>query len=922
MRSPDSKIHIEYLESTFETASEGLFTVSADGHFLKTNPAFEKLLGYKKGKLKGKPFAKIIYASKNAQKIISRTKMHHLQRASEFPLKIELTDNVGNALPVILKSIFKKDKKNEVSEIIGIVETLRNDIRASILEQKVWETQETLHNVLANSGDAIMVADTNGCISIANEALLQMLGYKEDELIGKHIVELSPYEGRFTTTIGEKFFITKEYRNYQTKKAEELFEKGNVSNVEIYFIHKDRTLIPVEATLSTLKDQEGKIRGSISICRDITERMKAEKEIRESRDFLENVLKTSADGIIITDPESYIIFANETIERILGYDSGELIGKHPEEFSPKGKKYREKIHGFVSELLKEDKATGFEYTWVRKDGSLVDIEMSATLLKDSEGNIVGSVGNIRDITERKKADFKISESKEFLENIFKTSADGIIITDAKGLVTMTNEAIERMLGYSKDELIGMHSEKFAVKENKNNSNRKLKSSQKTLLQKGVITRVECAWLKKDGKQIEIENNTALLKDRKGKITGAVAIIRDITESKEMERAFIQAEKLGALGELAGGVAHDFNNILAAILGRVQLLKMQVGVSPERTEGRKSVIALQEGLEIIEKASLDGAETVRRIQKFSKKADSEYFTSIDLNEVIYDALEFTKVRWKDEAELKGIAITIKQIFSALPPVSGNAPELRELFTNLFGNAVDAMPQGGIIEVHTLVKNNHAMVIVKDTGIGIPENIRKRIFDPFFTTKGFQSTGLGLSVSYGIINRHKGSIQVDSSDGEGTSFTIKIPLSKKGSVIKKEKALSKKYKIARILVVEDNKEVGKLLFDILTDLGYEVKVALDGFEGIKAFKKKKFDLVFTDLGMPKMSGWQLARKLKKLDSKVPIALITGWQINMNKRDLKKSGIDLIITKPFKVNQVLQLVQEGMDIKKKLKKTPPKC
>ncbi|MBW2184815.1 MAG: HAMP domain-containing histidine kinase, partial [Deltaproteobacteria bacterium] len=194
----------------------------------------------------------------------------------------------------------------------------------------------------------------------------------------------------------------------------------------------------------------------------------------------------------------------------------------------------------------------------------------------------------------------------------------------------------------------------------------------------------------------------------------------------------------------------------------------------KQEKRKSMLELKKSLEIIEKASLDGAETVRRIQEFSRRrADDKDFTQVDINELIDNALEFTRVRWKNDAESKGIRIRIKKELSPLNFTLGSSSELREVFTNLINNAIDAIPQGGEIRINSLMKDNNIVVKIGDTGDGIPNDIKDRVFDPFFTTKGVQSTGLGLSVSYGIVNRHHGTIAVDSVEGEGTTFTIKFP-----------------------------------------------------------------------------------------------------------------------------------------------------
>ena len=249
-------------------------------------------------------------------------------------------------------------------------------------------------------------------------------------------------------------------------------------------------------------------------------------------------------------------------------------------------------------------------------------------------------------------------------------------------------------------------------------------------------------------------------------------------------------------------------------------------------------------------------------------------------------------------------------------SGSAAELREVFTNIINNAIDAMPQGGNIQVKTAMENNQIFITIKDTGVGIPEDIRNRIFDPFFTTKGVQSTGLGMSTSYGIINRHKGTILVDSTEGKGTTFTIELPIASHTlRVEEKIKPILAEKREATILVIDDEEEVRNLLADILTESGHHVETASDGSQGIEMFKKNDFDLVFTDLGMPGMSGWQVAETIKTINDKMPVAIITGWNVELEEAEMREKGVNLIAHKPFKLNQILNLVQQGMEIRERI-------
>ena len=229
----------------------------------------------------------------------------------------------------------------------------------------------------------------------------------------------------------------------------------------------------------------------------------------------------------------------------------------------------------------------------------------------------------------------------------------------------------------------------------------------------------------------------------------------------------------------------------------------------------------------------------------------------------------------------------------------------------------MPQGGSIKIKTCKENSHLSIKVEDTGAGIPEDIKNRIFDPFFTTKGVQSTGLGMSISYGIIHRHKGTIVVNSSEGKGTAFTIRLPILEK-SFEKKENVLTmpKKQRKARILVVDDEEDVGQLLSDILISEDHEVEVASNGSQGVEMFEKKSFDMVFTDLGMPGMSGWEVAEKIKAINRRVPVALVTGWNIELKDQEMRDKNIDIVIHKPFEVKQVLRSVHEVMVLGDRLK------
>ena len=383
----------------------------------------------------------------------------------------------------------------------------------------------------------------------------------------------------------------------------------------------------------------------------------------------------------------------------------------------------------------------------------------------------------------------------------------------------------------------------------------------------------------------------------------------LRELRQAQDQVVQAEKLRAMGELASGVAHDFNNVLAVVLGNTQLLLHQLDrLGPEE---------IREGLKVIERSSKDGAETIRRIQEFTGVRRDRDFISLSLNDIVTEVVNITQPRWRDQTQKKGIQIELATHLGVIPLVMGNPSEMREVLTNIIFNSVDAMPKGGKLTVSTQPQTEDWVEVrVSDTGIGMTEEVKKRVFDPFFTTKGVTNSGLGMSVSYGIIKRHGGEILIESEPGKGATLIIHLPTGYgEEETAVNEVAVSKESRRARILVIDDEESVRDILSRMLKTKGHKVVVAPNGEEGIERFRAEAFDLVFTDLGMPKLSGWDVGRTIKEINPKTPVAMITGWGVELDREKVNESGIDLIISKPFNFDQVIDLVSEAIELKEKI-------
>ena len=381
----------------------------------------------------------------------------------------------------------------------------------------------------------------------------------------------------------------------------------------------------------------------------------------------------------------------------------------------------------------------------------------------------------------------------------------------------------------------------------------------------------------------------------------------IVEQERIREQFSQLEKLSALGELASGVAHDFNNTLAGILGRAQLL--------ERTNDLEKI---KHGLDIIIKTAEDGARTVKRIQDFARQRRDHDFELVSIDQILMDASEITRPRWKNCAEASNIHITLELQIGSNAMLMGDDSELREVLVNMVFNAIDAMPEGGTLTLSTHTEAQSVIVKIIDTGVGMYPEVRSRIFDPFFTTKGKAGLGLGLAVSFGIIRRHGGTIEVESQYGRGTEFCITLPVAKIAEKIANESentapALREEMPLKtntqmpiRLLVVDDEEFVRELLRDILEGENCDICLAESGSEALSLFKEMEFDGVFTDVGMPGMSGWELAREIRQTDKQIPIAVITGWGEAVASHEQKAAGVNWVVAKPFTADRIAELVQ----------------
>ncbi len=680
-----------------------------------------------------------------------------------------------------------------------------------------------------------------------------------------------------------------------------------------------------------------------------------------SRDYFDNIIKSMIDTLIVVDAEAKIATVNPATCHLLGYREEELLGQPVSIiFAEEEEEEVRRVFQFFREPEKaealdpQDTVRNRELTYKAKDGRLIPMSFNASILTDEAGNVTAVVAGAKDITDIKAAEAGIRRERNFSQNIITTIPDSLLVLDKDLRIKSVNLSFYNVFGLEPEKVIGARITDILGDEDRRLTARLtgVFGSEKMLedfeLRYQPVCVPACAGdthadtqgtgrSEKLGERVfNIRARNIIIAEEEEEEEELV-VIRDVTdwrraeeklkeysqrleemveertrELKESQDRLVEAEKLRALGLMASGVAHEFNNLLAAILGNTQLLKMDLS-GHEGKEKRELIDRSMGMLNTIERAASDGAETVRRIQEYTRTRKDRAHMPADLNDIIENAIEFLRPRWKDEADKKKIAINVRTYLSDIPPILGNDSELRQVMTNLIINSMDAMPDGGDITIRTHTVDENVKVTVEDTGIGISKENIGKVFDPFFSTKDYKGTGLGLSVSYGIVKRHGGKIELESVPGKGTTFILTFPAAYETEEKEEKKAPPRRVEKAKVLVIDDEETVRNVLFRMLSTMGHEVELACNGREGLalfhRAMESTPFGLVFTDLGMPEMNGWEVAGEVKKVRPTTPVALITGWGLEVDRDEMKRQGVDLIIPKPFNMEELAGLVVEAM-------------
>ena len=690
---------------------------------------------------------------------------------------------------------------------------------------------------------------------------------------------------------------------YQFVEGHTLRPRDDIADIERRIVRRDGEVRHILTRARIVKDDSGRVIKRYGANQDITERKRMEEALRKSEERYRRIIETAREGIVINDEDVKFTFVNKRFADMLGYRPEELIGTDPTDYT-----FEEDIKEISERRERHGQGVfePFERRFRRKDGTVLWTHITMTPMTDEDGRPEGTFAMHTDITSRKQAEEALRESEARLKSILRAAPVGVG-TVVNRVIIQANDSLCAMTGHTQGELLRQNARLLYPTDEDFNFVGREKYRQ--INEHGTGT-VETRWLRKDGRIIDVLLSSTPL-DLEDLQKGVIFTALDITERKHLESQLIQSQKMEAIGTLAGGVAHDFNNILTAIIGFAAILQMDM----EKDNPKRAY------LDQILAAAQKATNLTQSLLAFSRKQQID-LKPHRINDIIEQTTKLLKRLLTEDIGLK-VALT-----SGNPSVMADITQMDQILINLATNARDAMPKGGILRIETGTVSlddefirvqgygepgNYAVLTVSDTGVGMDKKTKEHIFEPFFTTKEVgKGTGLGLSTVYGLVKQHNGYITVDSELNKGTMFRIYFPLVYSGREDSVPVAQDAKKGTETILVAEDDPGVRTLIVDILRRYGYTPIEATDGVEALRLFmnNKDKVSLVICDVVMPKMNGKEVCEEIKRTSPTTRILFTSGYTRDVIiDKGVEDATVDFI-TKPINPREFLTKVREVLD------------
>ncbi len=759
---------------------------------------------------------------------------------------------------------------------------------------------ETKYYELVESLPAIVFELVDGKFTDINETQLKSFGYTDkSEFIGKNATD----------------FIKKDEVSRGEAGIKKTFWGKKFENIEYRFRTKDGAFIPVHTYANPLY-RNNEVIGIRGIVLDATPIKKAEEALRDSEEHYRLLAENSTDMIWTATLEGKVTYLSPSVEKLFGYSLEEGMLMPIEDYMTA--ETVEKIFGTLAaelslpleEIIHDHVIEGQMY---KKDGSLIDIEINATGVINEKGDPVGIQGATRNITDRKRAEEELKKSEKKYRLLADNIIDAIWMIDLDTLCfTYASPSFERITGYTDEEMTGRMIVDILTPSSMALATREVSrelAADKTGEAKPRIVNLE--HFHKDGSTVWAEVSVRFVRDQKGRPTALIGVARDITQRRLLESQLYQAQKMESIGILAGGVAHDFNNILTAIIGYAEVARIE-------TEPGSNI---ERFLEEIFNSGLRARDLVRQILTFARQTDNK-LKPTGIGIIVKDALGLLR-------STLPATINIEHHVKSKSIIMADPTQIHQIIMNLCTNASHAMEkEGGTLKVILddeqlgseftgrfpgLEPGVYSTLVIEDTGIGMSADVLESIFDPYFTTKALgEGTGLGLAVVHGIVKSCGGKIIVESQPGKGSTFKIYFPTINSNGQEKKTEFAGIAGGSEHILFLDDEVVIANMGRRLLESMGYRVTTRTSSIEGLELFRHKpgEFDLVITDMTMPNMTGDRLAAEMMLIRPDIPVILCTGYSKKISDKRASELGIRAFVLKPMIKKDLAKTIREVLD------------